>query len=147
MTPLRPNDICKQIVAATDGAMGCALVDLGTGLLLALDVKPGSLLTVTALESLSAAGVTYFLDDTAGRARPDSPGAEKPKPRAALQEIQTTTEYTFNFMARVPGAERQLLVLITDCEASTLGLGWMALRQALEFVANSNESPPDAFPD
>ena len=118
--------------------MGCALVDLGTGLLLALDVKPQSLLTVTALEALSAAGVTYFLRSPASSPRVGGLGDTQPARNSAVQEIQTTTEYTFNFMARVPGAAGQLLVLITDREASTLGLGWMALRQALELAGDSN---------
>ena len=113
-----------------DGALGCALVDLTTGLPLALDVKPNSLLDAAAMELMSVAGVTYFT------ASSRMPFDEQSDPGGGLsaadsvQEIQATTEETYHFISLVPGDERELLILIVDRHATNLGLSWMSMRQA-----------------
>ena len=48
------------------------------------------------------------------------------------RQIQVTTELTYNFMSLAPGEDRFLLVLIMNRGESNLGLGWMAMRQALD---------------
>ena len=133
------NDVCGQIVERMDGALGCALVDLATGLPLALDAKSDSLITTTALEMISAAAVACFSGGAGGQSGPDSgvnPGASREN--APLQ-IQVTTEFTYNFMSLVPGDDGVLLVLITTRGDSNLGLGWMAMRQALHHLSNLHD--------
>ena len=130
------NDVCDQIVERMDGALGCALVDLATGLPLALCARSDSLVTTTALEMISAAAVSCFTGSAGGRPGTDSadePGMDLEK---APQRIQVTTELTYNFMALVPGEDRVLLVLITNRGDSNLGLGWMAVRLALEHLGD-----------
>ena len=136
MRQVKLQDICEEIVNDVDGALGCALVDLDTGLPLALDVKPGSLLDATAMQLISAAGVTWFEDNLSGRSGLDAAGG--PADRADfVQEIQATTEGTYNYMSLVAGEDQELLILITDRGTSNLGLGWMAMRQALVLVRNA----------
>ena len=137
MRQAKLQDICEEIVDNVDGALGCALVDLTTGLPLALDVKPDSLLNASSMELMSAAGGTYFQDNLASRelSAIDDGTAHA---RDFAQEIQTTTEDIYNFMSLVPGEQLELLILITDRRNSNLGLGWMAMRQALQLVQGAN---------
>lgn len=130
------NDVCDQIVERMDGALGCALVDLATGLPLALCARSDSLVTTTALEMISAAAVACFSSGVGERSGTDSADQSGMDPEKAPQRIQVTTELTYNFMALVPGDDRVLLVLITNRGDSNLGLGWMAMRQALEHLGN-----------
>lgn len=128
----RLQDICEQVVDDVESVLGCALVDLTTGLPLAMDVRPGSLLSATAMELMSAAGVTYFRDNLRPQAEPSEDGATGDGD--FLQEIQTTTEDTYHYMSLVPGQDLELLILITDRKTSNLGLGWIAMRQALNLI-------------
>ena len=133
------SDVCKEIVARMDGALGCALVDLETGLPLALDARSDSLITPAALEMISAAAVACFSDAGNGGSGPDSAGARAANRKNAPQQIQVTTEFTYNFMSRVPGEDGVLLILITTRGDSNLGLGWMAMRQALAQLSTARD--------
>ena len=142
MTQVRLQDICEEIVDEVEGALGCALVSLATGLPLALDVKPASLLNARAMEMISAAGVSYFHGNSAMPLGPDSSAKALGHAMDYTQEIQSTTEDTYNFMSLVPGEEQELLILITDRRTTNLGLGWMSMWQALDRVqyANGNDA-------
>ncbi|MDE0062041.1 MAG: hypothetical protein OXU72_04540 [Gammaproteobacteria bacterium] len=141
MNQAKVQDICEEIVDNVEGALGCALVDLGTGLPLALDVKPQSPVNAAAMELMSAAGVTYFR--AYGR-KPVETGAH-PHGGNAVEEIQATTAETYHFMSLVPGQDQQLLILISERESSNLALGWVAMRQALDMIqkvgANGTDAP------
>lgn len=130
------SDVCEQIVERMDGALGCALVDLATGLPLALCARSDSLVTNTALEMISAAAVACFSGGAGGRYEPGSGDAAGTGAETGPRQIQVTTELTYNFMSLVPGDDRVLLVLITNRGDSNLGLGWMAMRQALDHLGN-----------
>ncbi len=145
MTRTGPQEICNRIVADVAGSLGCALVDLATGLPLAAAVSPASKLEDATLEVLSAAGVTFFGDD-----RPlgdDSPALSESTPPGGVeehagrslqvQELQITTEDAYAFMSLLPGAPGQLLMLVTDRAASKLGLGWVGMRQALSLLGDA----------
>ena len=125
------QDLCEDIVAGVDGAIGCALVDLETGLPLTLKVKTGMPFDPEAMELLSAVGVAYFNDDG---------DVGEPSVDDAVQEIQTTTEDVYCFMSRVPDEAKELLILVTDRHTTNLGLGWMSIRQALSHIRAANAS-------
>ena len=129
--------VCRDIVTRADGALGCALVDLETGLPLTIEVRPGAPLTATSMELLSAMGVSYF-DDGSVRDFDD----ETSEIDDVVQEIQTSTEDAYYFMARVPGNLQELFILVTDPKTTNLGLGWMAMRQALSGVQATNSDNP-----
>ena len=118
--------VCRDILGGIDNALGCAVVDLGTGLALALDVRPESAFTAEALEMLAAGSVVYF------QHRSGDPDAE------TVRNIQTATEDAYHFMSLVPGRNRELFVLVTDRQRGNLGLGWLAMRGALAQVADAD---------
>ena len=117
-----------------DGALGCALVDLGTGLPLAMEVTSPALLETGALEVLSAAGAEYFrgaVNRQLASAMGGDPGAD-----GFVEEIQTTTDDSYHFMCMVPGNRQTVLLLVTD-KTANLGLGWVAMRRTLRRVQES----------
>ena len=128
---MRLHELCEGIVAEVDGCLGCAVVDLATGLSLAMKVVPGTLLTDDAMEVMAAASVDYFRGRTVWQLElaMSEAGAEE-NPAGFVREIQTTTADTYHFMSVVPGREDALMILITD-KTANLGLGWIAMRHAL----------------
>ena len=137
MRQAKLQSICEGIVDDLDGVLGCSVVDLNTGLPVALGVKPRSLVSSDAMEFISAAAVRYFAnaqEEADAGSILGGPGNTDD----FVQEIQTTTEATYHFMSLVSAAERELLILVTDRHRSNLGLGWMALRQAAEQIRNAD---------
>ena len=116
------QNVCAQILADVDGALGCALVHLDTGLPLAFSVASEARFGSSAIELLCALGATCFGDGTDGR---------------AVHEFQATTSDAFQFMSLVPGQVDGLLILVIDRQATNLGLGWMAMRKALATAAEA----------
>ena len=136
------QDICEAIVD-----LGCSLVDLATGLPMALEVKPSSMLNTPAMEMVSAAGATYF------RERLSSPWVaaqqDASHPPESVQEIQTTTKETYHFMSLLSfGEASELFVLVTERKSTNLGLGWISVRHALRLLedAFSDDGPQSDEP-
>ena len=144
---MRLRDLCDGIVADVDGCLGCAVVDLTTGLPLAMQVVPGTLLNPSAMEVMSAASVDYFRGRTVWQLQTAMSGGtpEADAPNDFVREIQTTTEDTYHFMSVVPGREDTLLILITD-KTANLGLGWIAMRQALARIRDVDAGDLPATP-
>lgn len=135
--------LCQEIVDDTAAILGCALVDLHTGLPLAMDVKSNRVLNPQAMELISVAAANWFEEQAAGQAQPDSTVAEDP-----IQEAQVTTEDAYFYMSVVPEREWELMILVIDPTSTNLGLGWMWLRLALERlqVGDQAEAAVEADP-
>ena len=139
--------LCEETVAEVEGCLGCAVVDLETGLPLAMEVAKASVVSQDAMELLAAASAEYFRGRMMWQLQLMIAGNDV----AAnfVQEIQTTTEDTYNFMSAVPGRETTVLVLILD-KAANLGLGRISVRQVLRRLSNPdddvNTSAPAAAP-
>ena len=140
------QNLCDDIVNRVDGAFACVLVDLQTGLPLTMDVKPGAPLGPTSMDLLAALGVSYF--DRAAASDYDDDSFEVDD---VIQEIQTTTDDAYYFMARVPDVPQEILILVMDPQTTNLGLGWMSMRQALERIRtisaenqHGNDAPGDS---
>ena len=131
---MKLQELCEGIVDDVDGALACALVDLGTGLPVASRIAPGGLLNSASVEAISAAGADYFRGATMRRLEREMSTGEA-SVSGFVEEIQTTTEDTYHFMSAVPGQEDTLMILITD-KSANLGLGWISMREALARVSD-----------
>ena len=118
------QNVCAEIVSFVDGALGCAFAHLETGLPLASSVRAGSRFGATAVEVLCAAGTTYFGESAVDGSR--------------VEELQATTMDAYLFISLVPGSADGLLILAIDRDATNLGLGWLAMRRALDAVREAN---------
>lgn len=116
---------CESIVSDVDSVRACVLMDLDTGLPLALETKPAHM-GADAIELLAAAGASYFNEHGTS-----DDGIN------LVEEVQTTTDDSYVFMSRVPGRANELLVLVTSRVMTNLGLGWMSMRQALAEVRDA----------
>ncbi|GAB4192431.1 MAG: hypothetical protein Tsb002_22040 [Wenzhouxiangellaceae bacterium] len=122
------NDICNQIVEKVDDGLGCAVVDLDSGLLLGVAHKV-PYFTQSYLDAVAAAAVDMFRGRTV-RAVEDMIAQQRGTDSNRLvQEIQMTTEKTYHFMQILPSKQNALVVLITGRKAN-LGMGWSAIRNA-----------------
>lgn len=126
---MRLQQICEEILDEVDGALGCALVDLDTGLPLAMRVASDTLHDSGAMEILSAASADYFRGEVNYQLE-RALGSDHSSEEGFVEEIQTTTDDTYLFMCVVPGNSQAVLLLITD-KTANLGLGWVAVRGAL----------------
>ena len=132
--------MCEEILDDVEGALGCALVDLHTGLPLAIHVAQG--LDNGALEVLAAAGADYFRGEV-GDLLETATASEEHTGDNFVREIQMTTADTYHFLSVVPGKEQTVLVLITD-KTVNLGLGWIAVRQALSRIQDMSRERSSA---
>ena len=138
------QDICEETVADMEGCLGCAVVNLESGLPLAIKAASASLVGQDALELLASASVEYFRGRMMWQLQLTISSGELGTDNFAY-EIQTTTEDTYNFMSVVPGRESTVLVLILD-KATNLGLARISVRHVLQRVSESDDGPKDSKP-
>ncbi|WP_018233707.1 hypothetical protein [Thioalkalivibrio thiocyanodenitrificans] len=128
------NDLCNEMVKDVPDALGAAVVDLDSGLLLSV-AHNVPYFTQSYLDAVAAAAVDMFRGKTISSVESllaDQRG--EPEPRRLIQEVQMATEKTYHFMSIVPEKPSALMVLITGRKAN-LGMGWSAVRGALPKVA------------
>lgn len=127
------NSICAQVVDDVTDALGFAVVDLGSGLLMAVHHKV-PYFTQSYLDAVAAAAVDMFRGKTISTVEKMLSSQRGSEVSNTLKEVQMTTDGTFHFMAIVPGKPNSLAILITGRKAN-LGMGWAALRGALPNIA------------
>lgn len=130
------NDICVDVVRNVDAALGCAVVDLSSGLLLGVSHNV-PYFTQSYLDAVAAAAVDMFrgrtvsaVEEMIGNMR----GTKKGEEKGLIMEVQMTTKSTYHFMAVLTEKPNALVVLITSKKAN-LGMGWSNVRQAIPKIA------------
>jgi len=120
------DDLLQTVVGDVDGALGCAVVDLNSGLLLGA-AHNVPYFTSSYLEAVAAAAVDMIRGKNV-RAVESLLSSQRGQPvEKMIKEVQMTTERTFHFMATIKGKEDSLIVLITS-KTTNLGMGWAAVR-------------------
>ena len=143
------QEICENVVQDTEGALGCVVIDLNTGLTLAVSSRPGMALDGTKIRSILRFSEDMFRGRFIGQFVNSLP-TNRTSSDGFVREIQTTTTYTHQFMAPVPGWDDGIVVLITE-KSLSLGLGWIAVRQAQQDFAEAQlakeDEPPQTKPE
>jgi len=127
------NDVCGKVLNDVDGALGVAVVDVSTGLLLgaAHDIP---YFTQTYIDAVASAAVEMFRGKGI-RSVEKLLSQQRGEPvENSIQEVQMSTSNTYHYMAIVPGKPNALAVLITS-NKTNLGMGWASLRSALPDLA------------
>ena len=123
------NQLCESVTNNVDDALGFAVVDLESGLLLGVGHKV-PYFTQSYLDAVAAAAVDMFRGRTV-RAVEDMLSSQRGSvSNRLIKEVQMTTDKTYHFMLVLPNKPNTLLVLITGRRAN-LGMGWSAVRQAV----------------
>jgi len=123
------NQICNEIVTNIDAALGCAVVDLESGLLLGV-AHNVPYFTQSYLDAVAAAAVDMFRGRTVTAVEDMISNMRGTASSHMIKEVQMTTDNTYHFMSIVPERPNSLVVLITSKKAN-LGMGWSSLRQSL----------------
>lgn len=127
------NSICESIVNDVTDAYGFAVVDLSSGLLLAVHHKV-PYFTQSYLDAVAAAAVDMFRGKNVNSVEKLLASQRGSEVKNSIKEVQMSTDGTYHFMSVVPGKPNSLAVLITGRKAN-LGLGWSALRASLPDIA------------
>jgi hypothetical protein len=127
------NDICNSLLREVNEAVGFAVVDISSGLMLAV-AHNVPYFTQSYLDAVAAAAVDMFRGKTISNVEKLLSATRGKETKNLVQEVQMTTEGTFHFMSIVPGKPQCLVVLITTRKAN-LGMGWASLRKALTDIA------------
>ncbi|MEY3219368.1 MAG: hypothetical protein RIT27_725 [Pseudomonadota bacterium] len=123
------EDVCTDVLNDANNALGCAVVDLESGLLLGVAHKV-HYFTQSYLDAVAAAAVDMMRGNKI-RAVENMIGEMRGEVEQNLiQEVQMTTKNTYHFMTVVPNKPNALVVLITNRKAN-LGMGWAAVRKSL----------------
>jgi len=123
------NEICSEIVRTVDAALGCAVVDLNSGLLLGVSHNV-PYFTQSYLDAVAAAAVDMFRGRTISAVEDMIANMRGNTKTHLVKEVQMTTENTFHFMMIVPEKPDALVVLVTSRKAN-LGMGWASLRRVV----------------
>lgn len=123
------NQICNEIIRGVDAALGCAVVDLNSGLLLGVSHNV-PYFTQSYLDAVAAAAVDMFRGRTTSTVEDMIANMRGNNKKHLVREIQMTTENTYHFMMVVPEKPDALVVLVTSRKAN-LGMGWASIRLAV----------------
>lgn len=124
---------CVEITYGVNGALCCAVVDLETGLLLAVHhIVP--YFSQTYLDAVAGAAVDLFRGRGVSNVEKLLSSQRGEQVRNSIMEVQMTTTGTYHFMSTMPNNPNVLAVLITDRKAN-LGAGWAALRNSIVAMA------------
>jgi len=127
------DSLLQDVVKDVDGALGCAVVDLESGLLLGV-AHNVPYFTSSYLEAVAAAAVDMIRGKNV-RAVEALLSNQRGKPvEQTIKEVQMTTDNTLHFMAVLPDKPNALVVLITN-RKTNLGMGWAAVRKAMSAIS------------
>lgn len=127
------DDLLQEVVKDVDGALGCAVVDLESGLLLGV-AHSVPYFTSSYLEAVAAAAVDMLRGKNVRAVESLLSNQRGKAVEKTIKEVQMTTENTLHFMATIPNKPDALIVLITS-KKTNLGMGWSAVRKAMVAVA------------
>ena len=129
----RLDDVLNSVLRDVDGALGIAVVDLQSGLLLSVSHNV-PYFTQSYLEAVAAAAVDMVRGKNVLAVESLLSSTRGTKVENTIKEIQMTTDKTLHFMAVLPDKPNNLVVLITS-RKTNLGMGWSAVRIALPKIA------------
>lgn len=127
------DDITRDVVNSVDGALGCAVVDLSSGLLLSVSHNV-PYFTQTYIEAVAAAAVDMLRGKNVQTVEALLSSQRGKTVEKTIQEVQMTTDNTLHFMSTLKDKPDALVVLITNRKAN-LGMGWAALRKSLPLIS------------
>ncbi|NIT79074.1 MAG: hypothetical protein GWO44_19825 [Thermoplasmata archaeon] len=127
------NEIVEQMLEEVDEALGVAVVDLNSGLLISV-AHNVPYFTQSYLDAVAAAAVDMFRGKTVSNVENLIAQQRGEEPQRHITEVQMGTTHTHHVMSVVPDKPNALMVLITSKKAN-LGMAWAAMNNNLPRVA------------
>lgn len=125
--------VCRDVMGDVDGSLGCVLTDLETGLPLAAEYRPGTVMDANLAALVSYLGIDLFRGKLV-RNFEHSLSRDHSAANGFVREVQLTTSNTYQFMSAVPGWDQVIFILVTDKNVS-LGMGLLAVHDAVRRLA------------
>jgi predicted regulator of Ras-like GTPase activity (Roadblock/LC7/MglB family) len=126
------DDVLQEVVKDVDGALGCAVVDLESGLLLGV-AHNVPYFTSSYLEAVAAAAVDMIRGKNVRAVESLLSNQRGKTVENTIKEVQMTTDQTLHFMATISDKPNALVVLITN-RKTNLGMGWAAVRKSMPII-------------
>lgn len=123
------QDVCDSLLEETEGLLACVVLDLDTGLTIANSSREGR-------DAVAVAHRMGSLFRSKAQDRFVQSVAVPSVSAGDVREAQVTTGGAYHFMATLPGWSSALLIFVTERTIS-IGLGWMAVHQALDRVSQA----------
>jgi hypothetical protein len=130
---MKINEICTDIIEDMNFALGCAIIDLNSGLLVGIAHR-SPYFSQSNLDTAAVAAVEMFRGRTVMAIEQMISHMRGKEEYLMIEEIQMTTKNTYHFMAVIPEKPNNMVVLITT-KTISLGMGWSTLRIALPKLA------------
>ena len=127
------TSVLEGCLKNTKGALGVAVVDLHTGLLIEV-AHNIPYFTETYLDAVAAAAVDMFRGKAVTAVEKALTGLRGTRVKDMIQEAQISTEATHHFMATFPTKPNLLAILITGRQMD-LNSGWTTVRAVLRDAA------------
>lgn len=129
------EQICQSVYDDVSGSIAMAVVDLESGMPLAVYHRV-EYFTQDYIDLVSAAAVDMFRGRTVRQVEERLTQQRNKSAKNSIKEVQMITEGTLHFMITLPDHPHIVAILITTKKTS-LGMGWASLRKAVsEFSAN-----------
>ena len=135
---------CAALLEEVDGALGCIVIDMQTGLTVAAEYRPESAVNESIVNLVSVVSANMFVGNLM-RQFEAALATGRPQSNGFVREVQMTTATTNQFMAAIPGWNEGVFVLVTDKRVS-LGLGWMAVHRVIaRLQSDASPAAPEAI--
>jgi len=132
------QSICESAVKECGGALGCLVVDLSTGLVVASAHRPGMIPDDPGLAGILRLAGDLFRGPLLEQFVQMLP-MEGSSATGFVREAQISTSHSYQFMGSLPNWQDGLVLLITE-RTTNLGIGWMAVHRAQQQFENSSDS-------
>lgn len=129
------DQICESIYNDVDGAIAMAIVDLESGMPLAVYHRVAHF-DQNYVDLVSAAAVDMFRGRTVQSVEEQLTKQRGKSAMHAIKEVQMITEGTFHFMITLPKHPHIVAILITTKKA-LMGMAWNLLRRSVDDISDN----------
>ena len=136
------QEVCESVINQTEAVLDCLVFDLDNDRTLASASRADSALAQSEIDVALNTGKELFRGKYVDQFV-QSLATGLIATRGFVREVQITNAHNYQFMAAVPGRDDAVLVVFTE-KTLTLGLGWMAVHQTQDLLAESLGVEPSA---
>lgn len=129
------NQICESIYREVDSAIAMAIVDLESGLPMAVYHQVPHF-DQNYVDLVSAAAVDMFRGRTVRNVEEELSQQRGKSAMHSIKEVQMVTDGTYHFMITLPKYPHIVAILITTKKA-LMGMAWTSLRRKVDDITNS----------
>ena len=137
------QEVCESVIKETEAVLNCLVFDLDDDRTLASAARADSALQQTDIDAALNTGKELFRGKYVDQFV-QSLATGLIATRGFVREVQITNAHNYQFMAAVPGRDDAVLVVFTE-KTLTLGLGWMAVHQTQDLLAESLGVEPRVY--